>query len=91
MPLYRTTSDPGATCPEDLYTTAEIERMEVIAELEDQIHALDLQMMELDLRANGADMAGDIAQLGSLEDQYDVLIAHQDQLRKRLRFLSTID
>ncbi len=33
MALYRTTSDPNVTCPEDLYSSDELERMDQAADL----------------------------------------------------------
>ena len=41
MALYRTTSDPNVTCPEDLYSSDELERMDQAADLEEQIDAID--------------------------------------------------
>lgn len=90
MALHRITSNPNITCPEDLYTRAELAQMREISELEDELRALDLQMMDLDHRVSGADMAGDLNQVRGLEDQYEVLIDKYSDIQERIRSLSVI-
>ena len=87
MALYRRTSDPNATCPEDLYSSEELARMDQAADLEEQINAIDRKMMDLDMKMNGADNAGDFQQMSAIESQYDELIELQSQLQEQLRGL----
>jgi len=83
----RTTSNPNVTHPDDLYTRDELARMHQAADLEEQIKAIDLRLMELDDRMNGADNAGDTRQLSALESQCEELIDLQMHLQKELRGL----
>lgn len=87
MALHRKTSNPNVTCPEDLYTRDELTRMSEAAALEEQIEAIDRKLMDLDYKMNGADMAGDNAQLCAIESEYDELIELQSQLQINLRSL----
>lgn len=87
MALYRTTSDPNATCPEDLYSSEELARMDRAADLEEQIEAIDRKLMDLDAKMSGADNAGAIAELSRIESEYDELIELQSQLQIDLRNL----
>ena len=87
MALYRRTSDPGATCPGDLYSSEELARMDRAADLEGQIDAIDRKLMDLDYKMNGADNAGAIAELSRIESEYDELIELQSQLQQQLHDL----
>ena len=87
MTLFRRTSDPGATCPEDLYSSEELAQMDRAADLEEQIEAIDRKMMDLDDKMNGADNAGCIAQMSALESEYDALVELQSQLQQQLHDL----
>ena len=87
MALYRRTSSPNVTCPEDLYSSEELARMDQAADLEEQIDAIDRKMMDLDMKMNGADNAGAISELSRIESEYDELIELQSQLQERLKDL----
>ena len=87
MALYRRTSNPGATCPEDLYSSEELARMDRAADLEEQIEAIDRNLMDLDAKMSGADNAGAIAELSRIESEYDELIELQSQLQQQLHDL----
>ena len=91
MALYRTTSDPNATCPEDLYSSDELERMDQASNLEEQIDALDRQLMDLDLNMKDADIAGDFNQLFALETRHEELIEVHIGLSLKLHNLNNID
>ena len=84
MALYRTTSNPNATCPEDLYSSDELERMDQAADLEMQIDAIDRQLQEIDDHMRGADMAGDMRTLSALECRLEELVDLQIDLQLKL-------
>ena len=84
MALYRRTSDPNVTCPEDLYSSEDLARMDQAAALEDQIDAIDRELPRLDDEFNGADMAGDTLQCGKIEDRAQDLIDLQSSLQWQL-------
>lgn len=91
MALHRKTSDPNVTCPEDLYTREELARFECIADIENQIDAIDQELQRLDEAYDGADSAGDYGQLRSIEDRVDILIELQSGLYAELNSLRTPD
>lgn len=91
MALYRTTSDPTVTCPEDLYSSDELERMDQAADLEMQIDAIDRQLQEIDDHMHGADNAGDFRSLSALESRLEELVDLQIELQLRLNKLNFID
>jgi len=82
MALYRTTSDPNVTCPEDLYSSDELERMDQAADLEMQIDAIDRQLQEIDDRMRDAGGFPLAVLESKLEDLVDLQIALQIQLRE---------
>ena len=87
MALYRRTSNPNVTCPEDLYSSEELARMDQAADLEEQIDAIDRKLMDLDYKMSGADNAGAISELSRIESEYDELIELQSQLQEQLNQL----
>jgi prefoldin subunit 5 len=87
----RKTSDPNVVCPDDLYTKAELARMEEIADIEEQINAINRELQRLDDAHNGADMAGDYAQLSAIETRMEVLIELQCELQGEIKSLETVD
>ena len=91
MALYRTTSDPNVTCPEDLYSSDELERMDQAADLEMQIDAIDRQLQEIDDHMHGADNAGDFRSLSALESRLEELVDLQIELQLQLNKLNFID
>lgn len=91
MALYRTTSNPNVTCPEDLYSSDELERMDQAADLEEQIDAIDRQLQEIDDHMHGADNAGDFRSLSALESRLEELVDLQIELQLRLSKLNFID
>ena len=87
----RKTSDPNVVHPDDLYTKAELARMDEIADLEEQIEAINRELQRLDDAYNGADMAGDYAQLSVIETRMEVLIELQCELQGEIKSLETVD
>ena len=80
----RRTNNPNVICPDDLYSQEELLRMDQAADLQEQLDALDRELMRLDYECNGADMAGDNLQVGKIEDKMEDLINLQIDLRKRI-------
>ena len=87
----RRTNNPNVICPDDLYTQEELLRMEEIAFLEEQIEAINKELMRLDEECNGADMAGDYLQVGKIEDKMEGLIEIQTHCQEKIDRLSTVD
>lgn len=85
MSLCRTTSDPGATCPEDLYSSEELAHLDHAADLREQIAAIDRKLFTIDQAIRGADMAGDNRQVSWLESQYEDLVPLRDDLLEKYR------
>ena len=61
--------------------------MDLAADLEEQIDAIDRKMMDLDDKMNGADNAGAMAELSRIESEYDELVELQSQLQQQLHDL----
>jgi hypothetical protein len=87
----RKTSDPNVVHPDDLYTKAELARMEGCASLQEQIDAINRELQRLDDAHRGADMAGDNAQLCLVESRIEDLVERQDKLNEELKSLETVD
>jgi hypothetical protein len=87
----RITNNPNVICPDDLYSKAELLRLEAAADVEEQISAIDRELQRLDDAHRGADMAGDDAQCSWIESRVEDLIERQDNLRSELNSLTTVD
>ena len=87
----RRTSDPNVIHPDDLYTRAERIRLADIADIEDQIEAINRELQRLDEAYNGADMAGDWRQVSAIESRMELLIEMQCEFQAEIRSLSNPD
>jgi hypothetical protein len=89
--MMRRTNNPNVVCPDDLYSKAELLRLEAAADLEEQIESINRELQRLDDAYNGADNAGDWAQCSAIETRMEVLINLQCALHSELNSLSTPD
>lgn len=87
----RKTSDPNVIHPDDLYTRAERIRLADIADLEDQIEAINRELQRLDEVYNGADMAGDWRQVSAIESRMELLIEMQCEFQAEINSLRNPD
>ncbi len=87
----RITSDPNVVHPDDLYTRAERIRLADIADLEDQIEAINRELQRLDEAYNGADMAGDWRQVSAIESRIESQIELQGKFQAEINSLRNPD
>jgi hypothetical protein len=87
----RITNNPNVICPDDLYSKAELLRLEAAADLEEQIDSINRELQRLDDAHRGADMAGDDAQCSWIEDRMELLIELQCELQAELNSLTAPD
>jgi hypothetical protein len=80
----RITNNPNVTCPDDLYTSEELARMEEIGDLEEQVQALDREIVQLDKDLEVADREGNHTAYQSLIPRYEDLWSLRDTLRQRI-------
>jgi len=80
----RITNNPNVVCPDDLYTREELQAMDQNAAIEEQIQALDREIVELDKALEIADREGNDAAYEILTPRYEDLWSLRDTLRQRI-------
>jgi hypothetical protein len=89
--MMRITNNPNVVCPDDLYSKAELLRLEAAADLEEQIESIDRELQRLDDAFSGAELAGDWNQCSVIESRVEVLVELQGELYSELHSLTTPD